>query len=788
MINIMRIKNYVTPGRAARLRASSLVHEVGPRSRTEGGSKCEGLKLLMRMGFPVPRTWVVPVSVFSSYLTDPLTVRSELRAAIARTLPPDGCFAVRSSADVEDGAERSYAGQFRTHLDVVGASDIVESVVSVWESARTANSSAYSTRVGVSRHVQMGVLIQEMVMADVSGVAFSHNPLTGAKAPVVEAVEGSGVALVQEGVSPVRWEGGRLSRDDSRVPADLLEKVATETSRIAAKMGAAVDLEWVYDGSRTMWVQIRPITALRDAPLYSSRLAKEMLPGLIKPLVWSVNVPLVNGAWARIFSELTGRRDIDPLKLSRAFYYRAYFNMGEVGKILESMGLPEDALESMTMGGGMRFSPTPQAMAAVPRLLVFLFGKLGFHSQVEDVIEVMEPKFSALRCENLSLLSDHELLRRMETLHRLAQHLIYYQILTILVASMYTAMLKRMRERMGHRLDRMDWGSQGAMMDQIYPNNALADLVDAVNHLDEGTRRRLAGMSFAEVLKDEGTHGLQERLREFVRLYGHYRESGNDFSTPSWGEDPDLVWKLVTSLCQDGVRRDKIAASKLDPPFGMGLFLQGLCTRAAKYSLLRERVSSTYTKGYGTFRRYFLEIGERLVRRQVLESPEDVFFLFAEEVRAALLNDGAGPLPGYMETARARREEMASLRDITLPEVIIGDAPPPFNNQCAEVLRGLPTSGGYFQGRARVVRGMSDFVLVRPGEVLVIPFSDISWSGIFAKAGAIISESGGLLSHSSIVAREFGIPAVVSVPSAMAIPDGTMVAVDGYRGEVRLEN
>ena len=121
-----------------------------------------------------------------------------------------------------------------------------------------------------------------------------------------------------------------------------------------------------------------------------------------------------------------------------------------------------------------------------------------------------------------------------------------------------------------------------------------------------------------------------------------------------------------------------------------------------------------------------------------------------------------------------------------MPEVIFGDIPPPpvKKGSAFTHLKGLPSSRGYYEGTARVVTATANFDKILPGDVLIIPYSDASWTPLFAKAGAVVSESGGLLSHCSIVAREYGIPAVVAVEGATRISDKTRVAVDGYTGDI----
>jgi phosphoenolpyruvate synthase/pyruvate phosphate dikinase len=155
-----------------------------------------------------------------------------------------------------------------------------------------------------------------------------------------------------------------------------------------------------------------------------------------------------------------------------------------------------------------------------------------------------------------------------------------------------------------------------------------------------------------------------------------------------------------------------------------------------------------------------------------------------EELRKALKMDACDDLKTLIVS---RKLEMSRSENVCLPELIFGEEEPPFQSFDALSLRGIASSGGYYRGPARMVRGLADFPSVQKGDVIVIPFSDVSWSSIFAKAGAVLSESGGMLSHSSIVARECGIPAVVSVKDAMSIPEGSIIVVDGYSGQVRVE-
>lgn len=143
--------------------------------------------------------------------------------------------------------------------------------------------------------------------------------------------------------------------------------------------------------------------------------------------------------------------------------------------------------------------------------------------------------------------------------------------------------------------------------------------------------------------------------------------------------------------------------------------------------------------------------------------------------------------PDAQDRIARRKREIEECEHIVPPSVIYGDRPIPPSPRMGGGLRGTPTSRGYYAGPVRVVRGLQDFDKLREGDVLVVPYSDVGWTPLFTRAGAVIAESGGILSHSSIIAREYGIPAVVSVAGACQLRDDTRVTVDGYRGEVTID-
>jgi phosphoenolpyruvate synthase/pyruvate phosphate dikinase len=288
--------------------AVDYLKRLGQQSRgQEIGNKAASLWQLRKLGLRVPKTFVLAGDAYRGYLQDDMAVISAVIRELARKLDPGKSYAVRSSANLEDSFDHSFAGQFKTVLNVPGGDPLMQAVWSIWATTTTPTVQEYMKRRGIAREqLCMAVIIQEMITPVVSGVAFSRNPITGAHETVIEAVEGEGSRLVQEGVTPLRWTfraGGVVTRPAaSPIPEAVITEVAQTTAQLARKLKNALDLEWVYDGQAVYWLQMRSITSLRGVSVYSNRISRELMGGLVKPLIWSINIPMVNGAWIRILT------------------------------------------------------------------------------------------------------------------------------------------------------------------------------------------------------------------------------------------------------------------------------------------------------------------------------------------------------------------------------------------------------------------------------------------------------------------------------------------------------
>jgi pyruvate,water dikinase len=761
------------------------------------GNKALNLHRLWRKKYDIPRTFVCTWNAYLDYQRLGPAVFDILLKELEQTILPGKAYAVRSSANLEDHISGSFAGQFTSLLNVRGADRVLQAVQEVWQAAEKGIVQTYLQRVTqpVDR-LLMAVIIQEMIEPVLSGVSFSLNPVTGEKEIIVEAVCGQGAQLVQSGITPLRWVsrwGALLEKpQDDHLPEGLIELVVKQTEQISKRLRRDIDLEWVFDGSKLYWVQLRDITALHKGDVYNNRIAREMTPGLIKPLVWSTSIPVHTRQWTRILNELVGDTHIQPERLVKAFHYRAYYNMGQFGRVFASLGMPRDSLERMmgVLPPGVsrpKFMPGLTFLLKAPRVIRFVIDKLRFGLRARrDYLHFQLEAHAFSASLAVDDLPDH-LLEQVDQIVCLQEKISYNTILTILLMQIYNALLRKYLKAHGVDPNQFDLTDEWESLKAFHPNLFLADLHSMYLNLEPPLQSRLVQDNLKALDQEDGLYDFRQRFQEFLDHFGHMSDSTVDFTSVPWRESPEMILRLICEFTPPEAN----PVSKVDlqdlKSAGPGFrYLGFVYQRAREFRLYREMYSSLYTYTLMLLRDRFHVLGERLVQQSLLSSWEDIFYLYLDELRGWA--KGARDGMDFAGLVAQRIAEMEASRHALVPEVIYGDAAPPLVRAHTSQLQGIPTSRGYYAGQVKVVRGLTDFQKLEPGDVLVIPYSDVGWTPLFAKAGAVIAESGGILSHSSIIAREYNIPAVVSVKAAMDLPDGALVEVDGYTGLVYLKD
>jgi phosphohistidine swiveling domain-containing protein len=807
------------------------------------------LAWLGRHGFRTPSGFIVTTSAFRDYLQSAGIVtlaqpgdwtRGHLERARERVLatePPreiwravgrayrrlGGAVAVRSSLLREDSNATSFAGQLESVLNVQGEPAVLEAVKRCWASVFCSRVASYFERHGMQRGVtptqlSLAIVVQRMVRAESAGVAFSADPLTGQNCVVVEATRGLGDALVQGRVEPVRYVVGARGEitgpaapDQPELPLDHAQVIclAEIVRDIASHCRIPQDVEWAWDGTHFHVLQSRPITTLVGRNVYSSKLVSDMSPGLIAPLVWSTKtIGITRNVFARAFGELLGPVDVDYTHLVKRIHSRLYTNMTLLGELFERLGLPGNFAQMMARSEQpMRHHPSIglRTVGALQRLGRFAWRHGRINREIEAFIEQHSQRLEAYRSADWSAREPQELLDRVDHLLRLHAQTQWYVVLGPVNMMIRYRVLSNWVRKHVPQVDPGDLIRGLVGLKGLGVNLALHRLGAQAKTLGNAILPMLTTGSDEYIHSQLGTsaegRALMQSMDAFLRSYGFLSANGSDFTAKPWVEEPSFVWHAIARAAsapahlspdRASVARKNAQSCVLSRANRLQrIALRRLLESTRIYIDLRERTSLLMSEDSYQMRRLFLALGDSLATSGKLEDREDVFYLLYDELWH-LVKGQLGEEQAHQLVA-LRRADMAADARVEPPDTVCGEhvvrAPAREEAGC-RYLVGIGSSAGIVQGYARVVHDpVAAPTDLGYHDILVVPFTDVSWTPLFPGLGGIIAETGGQLSHTSIVAREYGMPAVVSVRRATRlIRDGQALTVDGTRGRVYLRH
>ena len=826
--------------------------EIGLADASRAGHKAATLGELRRAGFPVPDGMVLTTDALARTLAAagldaaagpdqvaavplPGEVAAAVSAAAGRL--GGGPLAVRSSGVDEDLPGASYAGQYESVLGVP-AGDLAAAVRRCWASAFTRHVASYRRTRGAGRDPAIAVLVQPMVAAEVAGVAFSADPVSGDRdTVVVNAVRGLGDRLVSGQASPDEWAvrgAATICRaaPEGAVAADVAAEVAALARRVEARLGAPQDIEWALAGDALVLLQARPITALPDqAP------APVPVPVEVPPGFWEREASHAPRPWTPMTLSVMGQ--------ARSRAMRRMF--AEFGLLAETLELAQiggwEYARLVPLGGKDRPAPPARLMPLLIRLVPRLRRRLAdtvaaVRSDkagrfVEQWYQQWQADLSrhsaALRDTDLGALDDEELdantTRALALLHQgLDVHFLLHGALMPVLAELAFACR-----------DLLGWSDEEAL-----------ELLVGLSATSTEPARRLAGLAgtaagrpaVRRLLEAEG--GTLDRLAEtdpeFAEAFAAYqrefacRALRYEIADPSIAETPELTLRLLADQLARGYdpaadasalgSRRATAAGRARAalagrrPEDRERFERALARAERAYPVREDNEFFTTSVPLALLRYRVLEIGRRLAARGQLDQRDDIFFLTLDETRAAL-GDGQA----RRALVSRRRGERAFIEQHPGPATYGKDPgpPPPLDALPAEAkftmtallwyidrifeaatsgqvqqtgigaLGGIAASPGRHTGPVRVVMDESEFGKLRPGDVLVCPVTSPVWSVLFPSVGALVTDTGGLLSHPAIIAREYAVPAVVATGNATALlRDDQVVTVDGGAGRIEV--
>lgn len=757
--------------------------------------------------------------------------------------------AVRSSGLHEDATMASAAGLQESFLGVRGAAALLDAVRRCWGSLYAERALTYLTRQRGGSPVGMAVIVQVMVEAECAGVLFTADPLDGARGvAVIEATRGLGVSVVDGRSTPevlrVRRSDAAVTQRTAVVAAvaavvaaegGIQEQVLPEAVRGAPVVGDALladllaladraesqagsprDIEWAWDG-RALWLlQSRSIVGLPGAPtdatglddrrgwVWSNVNVGEALPGVATPLTWSIAVAFSERGFRKAFAGL-GCEVTPELELVGIFHGRIYLNLTNFVRVARQVPLlsPRVLIE---LGGGGGLEAVEQQVPAgswwpfvrrLPRTAGILAAEnLG----LEDRLRRFEVDFTAARSRFAALpFAATARLALRQALRDARSLLDHTGELMLTCASGYLACIVAMRELLrralpadSERLER-ELLAGFADLDSAAPGIALVHIAEIARR-EPAARAVIAGADPLRLVVDDLPAGPTRRAFEsFLKAYGFRCPREAELSTPRWREAPGTLFAAMRAYLQQSDDRpigrverqlklraeaEEDLARRLPPVARSGA--RHLLARTQRFARLRERMRARVTEALGFVRMIALEASARLGSG----GADGAFYLTVDELDAWL----GGELTDVEAVVAMRRAEVA--RDLARPDppaTFVGSPPSVASSPepTGDHFTGVAASPGVVTGRVRVLRDPGDGARLTPGEVLVTAVADVGWTPLFLVATAVVTELGGALSHAALVAREYGVPAVVNVAGATrALKTGDLVRVDGNRGVV----
>ena len=770
------------------------------------GQKAATLSQLKGWGYSVATGWVLPPG------DDPEPLIKYLPVSDFEPL------VVRSSAIGEDSEEASAAGQYRSILNVTSRPALQEAITQVLASYHDPTAVQYRRDLllrnpSKAKRVQskspedsMAVLIQKQVQGVFSGVAFSRDPISQqGDAVVIEGLPGDATRVVSGRVTPnhyrVYLQESKLqaNRDSATTPdsplpsaqiegsGDLPPALIQEVAVLARQLedryhGIPQDIEWSYDGQQLWLLQARPITTLQ--PIWTRKIAAEVIPGLIRPLTWSINRPLTCGVWGEIFTIVLGTRanGLDFNETATLHYSRAYFNATLLGQIFRRMGLPPESLEFLTRGAKFSKPPTRSTLRNLPGLLRLLGREWSLETDFEsDYQKQFAPLLSQLTAQPVSILSPAAILERVDQILEQLKRATYYSILAPLSLSLRQAVLQV-----------QDTQLDNSQTPEVASLRSLTRLADDTRHLLRHSPDvyESGAALFATLAETPDGQSILEQFDQFLEHYGYLSEVATDIAVSTWKEDPRPVRQLFTQLLS------------CPPPPSPQPTVQSWKTQLVQARLnLKGRVTEIYSQLLAHLRWSFVALETTWLESSLLSETGDIFFLEFSEIRRLIADadqELREQLPQIVEKRRSsfRDASLAQLEQhrqlASVPSLFYGNEPPSpltfsSSSHSAQQLQGIGASAGQVEGLVKVLTNLQAVTHIDQQTILVVPYTDSGWAPLLARAGGLIAEVGGRLSHGAIVAREYGIPAVMDIQNAtQLLRDGQRVRIDGQRGIVEI--
>ncbi len=781
--------------------------------------KAATLARLKQAGLPVPDGFVLTPEEASLLIRTPAPpeatlLRAEIELAF-RNLT-EKCsnerVAVRSAGPQEDSRQTSFAGQYETHLNVQGGDALLNAIAACAHSGESQHLQAYQQALASEVLSPPAVIVQAMITPQTAGMLFTVHPITGDnRFLLVEAAPGLAETLASGLETPARLTFSREGRAHTMLAVERLplpfrvpefwQPLLRMALHIENLLGGAQDIEWAYAEEQFWILQARPITVQPatdpppDTSLWTRANIGEVLSGVVTPLTWSTFIHVVRQAE-------DPRRSPRPSEMARLFNGRAYMQRqalwdsythiwGVRPEVVLGRGIGCDvSKDAETLRARQPRSSLMERLQKSAYVWLELLTLRFVRPKLEENLAALGPQLVFLTEESLSHAMGGHLRKHLRASLVVTRQVFQAHMqASFLAFCAYAATWQHLEKTVGaEAADQWMATYNISSKDKALWDTHLTALVRKVHETPplEALFRSHTGHALYEALSEilEGRAFLDE-VRSRARQMGDRAAQEFELRTPRWSEDVQtLVGAIQARLLSAGhptqptppqLRNKRILRPTQRMNFVTRQRFFRLRTALMAYTRMRERTKSLLMACFGELRRIALASGNRLYERGYLNSPDDVFFLELSELENLLVGQYSPDLPEMVVQRQRRHAYYEKHRPVGPIAVTEGNT-----------LYGTAVSSGRVTGRVRVVHDPSQTVLL-PGEILVTEATDPGWMPVFITAGAIVTEIGGLLSHTATLARELGKPAVFAVPGATRrLRDGQQVTVDGWSGSVEI--
>jgi phosphoenolpyruvate synthase/pyruvate phosphate dikinase/glycerol-3-phosphate acyltransferase PlsY len=764
----------------------------------EVGAKAANLSRLKRQGYDVADGWI-------------LRPGDDLKALVNKLEPSaQAPLIVRSSAIGEDSLSASAAGQYISVLNVTSKEQLESAIIDCQASYLQSSAMEYR-RHNQQGEASMAILIQQQIEGEYSGVAFSRDPVNQLRDTVaVEALPGKATKIVSGKYTPQRYQVAipeialtsspeapitkqaitviaEPAKHPLAIPQDIIESVALLAREMETLFeGIPQDIEWTYDGTKLWLLQVRPITTMK--PIWTRRIAAEVIPGKIRPLTWSINQPLTCGVWGKIFTIVLGDRakDLDFEQTATLHFASAYFNVSLLGTIFRRMGLPPESLEFLTRGAKFSKPPISSTVKNLPGLWRLVKREWRLKQDFEDDrLKFFVPILEALETQAIEELSPPEILDRINTILELLAKVTYYNILAPLSFAIRQSIFKVAETELDQ-----------SQIPEIMAVSALAQLATEARKLlaTEQITFDSSASLFAHIAENSEGASVMGRFNLWLENYGYLSEVATDIAIPCWQDKPNIPRQMFTRFYFD-VHGAKIAQTT------RSVTQQSWQAKLVQQRLnLKGQIAEVYNKLLAQLRWSFLNLEQQWLNSGLISEPGDIFLLRLEEITNLIQHRDRQfkhRLPALIATRKKQWEVAVGMNPV--PKLVYGKPQtiawqtPAINT--LQKIQGIGSSPGQIEGVIQVITSLQasdrqDWAQpnsIDRQTIIVVPYTDAGWSPLLARAGGLISEVGGRLSHGAIIAREYNIPAVMDVDRATQLfHNGQLVRLDGQTGVIEI--